>query len=121
MTENSTSILLVEDDAILLAATADLLASEGFEVRAASGVGEAVELLEADEPPAAVITDINLGSERSGLELARLVSERWPEVRLLIVSGEQRPNKPDYPEGALFLTKPYPNEALLQLVRSEEW
>lgn len=121
MANSSASILLVEDDAILLDSTAELLAAEGFKVQVACGVGEAIGLLEAKPVPATVITDINLGGERSGLELARLVSERWPEVRLLIVSGEQRPSKPDYPEGALFLTKPYPKAALLQLVRSEEW
>ncbi len=121
MAEISASILLVEDDPILLEATAELLVGEGFKVHVASGVGEAIGLLEASGVPSTVVTDINLGGERSGLELARLVSDRWPQVRLLIVSGEQRPKNPDYPEGALFLTKPYPNAALVELVRSEEW
>ena len=37
------------------------------------------------------MTDINLPGCSSGLDLASQVSERWPEVRLLIVSGQVRP------------------------------
>jgi hypothetical protein len=68
-----------------------------------------------------VVTDIGLEGRRSGLELARTIAERWPDVRLVIVSGEQRPTKEDYPEKAVFFTKPYAEGALLSIINAPVW
>ena len=40
---------------------------------------------------------------------------------LLIVSGAERPAKGEYPDGAVFFTKPYAGGALLEMVKSPEW
>jgi hypothetical protein len=42
-------------------------------------------------------------------------------VRLIIISGEQRPPKEAYPDGALFVTKPCADGALLSLMTSPAW
>ncbi len=121
MSAESVPILLVEDDPIVLDSTAALLADGGFDVRRASSANEALGALRQGPPPAVLVTDIGLEDGRSGLDLARTVAERWPEVKLLIVSGEQRPPPEDYPEGALFFTKPYAGGALLAMVRDRDW
>jgi len=121
MSDASLPILLVEDDPLVLDSTAAVLSDGGCEVRRASSVAEALALLGEGPLPEVVVTDIRLADEATGLDLARTVAERWPQVRLLIVSGQQRPAPEDYPEGALFFTKPYAQGALLTMVKQPSW
>jgi CheY-like chemotaxis protein len=121
MSLDSLPILLVEDDPLVLESTACLLADGGCDVRRACSAEEALACMEEGPPPAVLVTDISLVGGPSGLDLARTVAERWPDVRLLIVSGEQRPSRDDYPERALFFTKPYAGGALLAMVKGDDW
>jgi CheY-like chemotaxis protein len=118
---SSLPILLVEDDPLVLEATAALLADGGCSVRRACNAEEALAALGDGPLPAVLVTDIILANGSSGLDLARTVAERWPEVKVLIVSGACRPPREDYPEGALFFTKPYAGGALLRVVKGEDW
>jgi DNA-binding NtrC family response regulator len=115
------SILLVEDDPLVLDCTAELLADGGCDVRRASSVDEALAVLRDGPLPAVLVTDIGLADGQSGLDLARTVARDWPEVKLLIVSGIERPAPADYPQGALFFTKPYAAGALLAMVKDADW
>ena len=121
MSGDCLAILLVEDDPIVLDSTAALLEDGGCAVRVASSADEALAALQEGPLPSVVVTDISLANDRSGLDLARTVAERWPEVKLLIVSGEHRPPREDYPERALFFTKPYASGALLSMVKGGDW
>ena len=115
------SVLVVEDDPILLHFTAETLADGGMHVVRAASCDEAMAMLERGPLPLFVVTDIGLEGGRSGLDLARTIAERWPEIRLVIVSGEQRPPKEDYPEKAVFFTKPYADGALLSIINAPVW
>ena len=115
MVGKGSDILLVEDEPLVLEATAQLLADAGYSVTRASTCDEAMAALDAGCEPSIVITDINLSADGDGIDLARCVSELWPDVRLIIVSGAQRPSPDDYPEGAIFFTKPYAPGALVSM------
>lgn len=123
MTVPTSPILLVEDDPLVLDCTAQLLADGGCRVIRAATADEALAAMEAGPVPQMVVTDIDLasGEGQSGLDLARIVAERWPQVRLLIVSGAERPAKGEYPDRAVFFTKPYAGGALLEMVNSPDW
>jgi CheY-like chemotaxis protein len=121
MTLSSPAILLVEDDPLVLDCTAEMLAEGGCDVRRASSVDEALAALREGPLPAVLVTDIGLADGQSGLDLARTVARDWPAVKLLIVSGIERPPPTDYPEGALFFTKPYAPGALLAMVKGADW
>ena len=110
-------IVLVEDEPLVLRSTADLLAEDGFDVAEASGYAEALAAIEAAPETAVLVTDIGLDGGPDGIALARSVAERWPHIRILIVSGQVRPSGGDYPETALFFTKPYAPGALLTMVK----
>ena len=114
-------VLLVEDDPSLLAFMADLLGDNGLEVACASRGAEALAILEGGLSPCVLVTDINLSGEPDGLTLARAVAERWPQIRLLIVSGECRPAHGQYPDQAIFFTKPFAGGALVAMIRSDDW
>jgi CheY-like chemotaxis protein len=121
MSQASAPVLLVEDDPLILESTADLLSGNGCDVLRACSAAEAMALLEAGPVPPVVVTDISLADGSSGLDLARTIAERWPSTRVLIVSGACRPARGDYPEGALFFTKPYASGALVAMVKGENW
>lgn len=115
-------VLVVDDEPLVLQSTADLLADGGYEVAVASGFEEALERLEAAPDTSVVVTDISFSGGPDGIALARAVAERWPHIRIVIVSGEVRPSGSDYPESALFFTKPYAPGALLTMVSDgAEW
>ena len=114
-------VLLVEDDPSLLSFMADLLSDDGLEVACASRGAEALAILEAGPSPCVLVTDINLSGEPDGLTLARAVARRWPQIRLLIVSGECRPAHGQYPDRAIFFTKPFAGGALVSMIRSNDW
>jgi two-component system, response regulator PdtaR len=114
-------VLLVEDDSQLRSFMSDLLTDHGLAVTCASNGSEAMTALERGPLPSILVTDINLGGEASGLDLALVVAERWPQVRLLIISGEVRPAHDQYPERAMFFTKPFAIGALISMIRSSDW
>lgn len=121
MTPECQSVLVVEDDPTLLEFTAELLTDDGFDVIRAGDCDGALAILESGRVPDILVTDIALPGCRSGVDLATIVAEQWPQVRLLIVSGQQRPRQGDYPDKAVFFTKPYAHGALLEMIRSGDW
>lgn len=121
MSEPSVPILLVDDDPLVLDTTAELLADGGCDVRRCCDAEQALAALAEGPLPSVLVTDISLADGRSGLDLARTVAERWPQVKVLIVSGACRPPREDYPERALFFTKPYAGGALLAMVKDSDW
>jgi DNA-binding NtrC family response regulator len=110
-------VLLVEDEPLVLRNTAELFVEDGFEVAEASGYEDALAQLRDSPQTSVLVTDISLDGGPDGLALARAVAEEWPHIRIVIVSGCQRPAGEDYPERAIFFTKPYAPGALLTIVK----
>ena len=119
MSQVQRQVLVVEDEPLILESTVDLLVGAGFGVVRARTCEEAMAALESGFQPSVMVTDISLAEGGDGLELARCVSELWPSISIVLVSGVQRPSREDVPEGALFFTKPYAPGALV-VVCSEQ-
>jgi DNA-binding NtrC family response regulator len=113
MFESPRQVLVVEDEPLVLESTVDLLVDAGFEVVRASTCEEAMAALDGGFRPSVMVTDISLAAGGDGIELARCVSDLWPSISIVLVSGAQRPKREDYPDGALFFTKPYAPGALI--------
>jgi CheY-like chemotaxis protein len=80
-------ILLVEDDATVLALTYDVLAGLGYRVISATNAAEALELVQADTEIDLLFTDVVMPGGVSGLGLARAARELRPGLRVLLTSG----------------------------------
>ena len=78
--------LLVDDEPLVRASTADMLSDIGFAVVEASSAEEAMVLLDRGLQPNIVVTD-HLMPGRSGSELAAEVQGRWPRLPVLLISG----------------------------------
>ena len=80
-------ILLVDDDALVRDALADVLIDAGFEVVATANPHEALGLPDALGPPGVVITDIDLSSLLNGFDVAAGAHLLWPTAQVILISG----------------------------------
>ncbi|WP_158266696.1 response regulator [Alsobacter soli] len=108
-------VLLVEDGLLLRFMMAQMLENTGFVVIGAGDADEALSLLEADSF-AIVVSDIDMPGEMDGVELAHEIRSRWPEVPVILISGEELPSR-ELPDGCPFLPKPVPDRLLVALMR----
>ena len=106
--------LVVEDDPFQRAFVADLLKEEGLEVVecASAEAGELV-LVSTGNELRALVTDVNLAGNTSGVELAQFAKRRFPELNVVMVSGR---GAPYVPRDTRFLMKPYLPDELLAAV-----
>jgi two-component system, response regulator PdtaR len=105
-------VLLVEDEALVRIIGSDALADAGYDVIEAASADEALAVLEAEDAVEVLFTDIRMPGSIDGLQLASLVHERWPAVKILITSGDTWPPKSLIPDDGRFIAKPYRLDAL---------
>ncbi len=82
---DTTRILLVDDDPIIVDSLSDFLKLDGYNVDTASDGSEALEIL-ATAQYGIVITDVNM-PRTSGLELLRQIKQRYPETVVVVITG----------------------------------
>ena len=100
------TILVVEDEHLIrMGATAALIA-RGFVVLEAANADEAITLLDVGTDVSTVFTDIQMPGSMDGVKLAESVRKQWPEMTIVITSGNLRSGEIELPAGAHFLAKP---------------
>jgi two-component system, response regulator PdtaR len=114
---NQPVVLLVEDEFLVRQTLVDILREAEFWVVEAQDADEAFELLRSRTDVAAVLTDVNMPGSMDGFEFARLVRQGWPEVGVIVISGQADPGPSDLPSHATFLRKPFRPAALIKTVR----
>ena len=116
------TVLLVEDEFLIRMFIADLPSEAGFEVIEASDAETALKRLEISEGDVhAVFTDVDMPPGMNGLELARKVQERWPEIGVIVTSAHHRPAPDEIAGCEAFIPKPYePETVVRELQRSLE-
>ena len=103
-------VLVVEDDTLVAELAAGMLSELGFECTVAHSAKEALERLAGGEKPKLIFSDIVMPGGISGIELARKVRDRFPELPILLTTGysEQIGAAHGFP----ILQKPYEMERL---------
>jgi two-component system, response regulator PdtaR len=105
------NVLVVEDDFLIRSNAVDIIEEAGFRVDAASSADEAIRVLEERRNVGVVFTDVHMPGSLNGLDLARLVEQKWPGTGLIVTSG--RATRMDIPSRAIFLAKPYSSSELV--------
>ncbi|MCP4603515.1 MAG: response regulator [Proteobacteria bacterium] len=94
MTHTRRKILVVDDLPDWRVTLNGLLSDEGYDVRVAGSLPQALELLGTDQFDLAVL-DIRLDEtdedNTEGLDLAAKINERWPGVKIIIITGYGTP------------------------------
>ena len=86
MSDFHARVLVVDDDKAVRAALRVNLEKAGLDVRLASTAEEALQVLH-DHPVDIVLTDVKMPGA-SGLELLQEVKSRWPDVQVVVMTGQ---------------------------------
>ena len=118
MTQRNRRILIVEDEMIVRLIGSDTLTDAGYEVVEAASADEALKMLDHHGEVEVLFTDIRMPGSMDGLELARLVHDRWPAMKILITSGDTFPPRSAIADDGRFLAKPYRTDVLRREIES---
>jgi CheY-like chemotaxis protein len=99
-------VLVVEDEMLLRMRAVSIVEDAGYTSVEAVDADEAVGILESRSDIALVFTDIQMPGSMDGLKLAHAVHERWPPIKIIVVSGQMKLSKADIPADARFFGKP---------------
>ena len=111
-TVKDATVLLVEDDDLIRLTTTEMLNDIGCKVKEASTAQEALNILD-EQPVDVLLTDVGLPGV-SGLQLARDVYARRPDLRVVFATGDSGVKSEAAQLGAIFVVKPYTPESLRQ-------
>jgi CheY-like chemotaxis protein len=103
-------VLIVEDDTFVAELAADMLSELGFQSTIAHNAKEALERMAGGDKPKLVFSDVVMPGGITGIELARKLRDRFPELPILLTTGysEQVTASHGFP----VLQKPYQLDAL---------
>jgi CheY-like chemotaxis protein len=109
-------ILIVDDDPAMLKLWSAILGVTGYETRTAPNACRAYEELNADPPPSMLITDVKMPGQADGAMLAQVAAQSWPQMPIVVLSGNAQPREGELPAGAVFMRKPVGTLELLRQV-----
>jgi CheY-like chemotaxis protein len=106
-------VLLVEDHALLRGILVQTLTAAGHRVTAAESADQAIALIEGGARPDLLLSDIRMPGRLNGLDLARLVRQRYPSVAILLQTGFAEFDTIDFP----VLHKPFDSDTIQAAIR----
>ena len=111
-------VLVVEDEMLLRMRAVDMVEDAGYTSVEAVDADEAVAILESRSDIALMFTDIQMPGSMNGLELAHTVHERWPPIKIILVSGQVKPATIDIPADSRFHGKPLEAKEMIAEIQS---
>src|SRR6188474_2220534 len=112
-TKSSTNVLVVEDEMVLRMRAVDLVEDAGFTAVQAVNADEALSILESRSDISLLFSDIQMPGSMDGLKLAHAVHDRWPSIKIILVSGQVKPPDTERPTDSRFFGKPLAVEQMI--------
>jgi DNA-binding response OmpR family regulator len=112
-------ILVVDDEPALLNLNCEILAKQGYHVLRAEDASQALSILETESVDI-MLSDIIM-PEMNGYELSAIVQEKYPDIKIQLMSGysnEAHQSKTKFNLALDILQKPYSAQALLARIRA---
>src|ERR1700728_4832398 len=106
-------VLVVEDEMMLRMRAVDIVEDAGFIPIEAVNADEALAILESRSDIDLLFTDIQMPGSMDGLKLAYVVHERWPSIKIILVSGKVALSDTDKPTNSRFFGKPLDMEQMI--------
>jgi two-component system NtrC family sensor kinase len=110
--DRTRTVLLVEDNTNLAATAQMLLERLGYQVKQATTARQAMDILFAGQPVDLVFSDIVMPGEMNGIELAKVIRDRIPDLPVVLTTGFTSAAEDAFALGFTLLQKPYPMEVL---------
>lgn len=111
-------ILLVEDDDSVATLVTEMMRELGYEVQRVAAAAGALHLLDAGLEFEVMFTDMVMPGRMNGMDLAREVSRRRPELSIVLTTGFSEAAAAARDQGFLLLVKPYGMEALAEALEA---
>ncbi len=106
-TGRTTTVLVVEDEAITRMALVAELERHGFAVLEAADGRTAIDLFRSNPQIAAAVVDIGLPGETNGYDVVKAIRSDRPDLTMIIASGQKLRMPDDFDEHVLVEEKPY--------------
>ncbi len=84
----------------------DIVEDAGFVAVEAVSADQALLILEQRSDITMLFSDIQMPGTMDGLRLAHAVNERWPRIKIILVSGQITPTEAETPPDSKFFGKP---------------
>jgi CheY-like chemotaxis protein len=110
-------ILVVEDEMLLRMRAVDMVEDAGYLPVEAVDADEALAILQSRSDIALLFTDIQMPGSLNGLQLAVVVHERWPRIKIILASGQLKLTRSDIPENSRFFGKPLDSADMIAEIR----
>src|SRR6476619_3230466 len=107
------NVLVVEDEMVLRMRAVDIVEDAGFHSVEAVNADEALSILESRSDISLLFTDIQMPGSMDGLKLAHAVHDRWPSIKIILVSGQVKPSDAEKPADSRFFGKPLGVEQMI--------
>src|SRR5579862_5952056 len=107
------NVLVVEDEMILRMRAVDIVEDAGFCSVEAVNADQAISILESRPDISLLFTDIQMPGSIDGLKLAHAVHDRWPSIKIILVSGQVKPSDAERPADSRFFGKPLGVEQMI--------
>lgn len=121
MTDKSPMVFVVDDETSVLSSLTVLVKrSLGYDMKAFSSYGEAIDAISTERPDV-IVTDIVMDGEEAGVKILQYSKDKWPEVPVIMMSamGSREAAIHAVNAGAFyFLQKPFENNKLVGLLRT---
>ena len=111
-------VLVVEDEMLLRMRAVDMVEDAGFTSIEATDADQAIAILESRSDIALLFTDIQMPGRMDGLKLAHAVHQRWPPIKIILVSGQLKLANIDIPADSQFFGKPIEATAMIAEMRN---
>jgi two-component sensor histidine kinase/CheY-like chemotaxis protein len=100
------NVLVVEDEMLLRMRAVDIVEDAGFMAVEANNADEALSILESRSDISLLFSDIQMPGTMDGLKLAHAVHDRWPSIKIILVSGQVTLSDTERPADSRFFGKP---------------
>ncbi len=109
-----TTVLIVENEALVCLELASRLAEMGLTALVANHADEAMAVLDSHPEIELLLTDIRMpAGSMDGVRLAHHVRDRWPPLKIIVMSGLIDIELSDLPLDSVLLAKPCAPEVLM--------
>jgi DNA-binding NtrC family response regulator len=110
------TVLVVDDDALMLASASKMLSRQGYKVVPAPGPRQALHIVKTQPPIELILSDVSM-PEMRGTQLVAEVFRLSPQTAGLLMTGDVT-SPPDVPEGVAVIRKPFSTAELSLAVSS---
>lgn len=112
------NVLVVEDEMMLRMKAVDIVEDAGFTSVEAVDADQALSILESRSDISLLFTDIQMPGSMDGLKLAHAVHERWPDIKIILVSGRVTPTDAEKPVNSRFFGKPLSDRKMIRQLQA---